>query len=157
PGPALSESAAREVARRTLIERFQSDPASLREVSAEPSKLPARTDWTITFADASRGLAQGEPRLGGRIAGNEVADAWRFVYVPEDWRRGQRNEETALLVVRGLGTLLAAVSMFGGAIAAIVAWSRRRFAVGTFLAVLLMLLTLGGIRLVNGFPAMMVQ
>jgi hypothetical protein len=46
-----------------LTKAFAIDGQSLEEVAATPSKLPARTDWTITFKDTSRTLPRGEARL----------------------------------------------------------------------------------------------
>jgi hypothetical protein len=155
PGAALDEAAARDVSKRTLVERFHVDAASLKDVSAVPSKLPARTDWTITFSDPSRTLPKGELRLGVRIAGDEVASAYRFVYVPEDWERTERNAQTVASIVRVAGGLLAAVLVVGGVIAAIITWSRRQFAILMFLAVFGAYLVLSGIRVANSFPIMM--
>jgi hypothetical protein len=154
-GAALDEATAKDVARRTLIERFPIGAASLKDVSAVPSKLPERTDWTITFSDSSRSLPKGELRLAVRIAGDEVANAYRFVYVPEDWERTERNAQTVASVVRVAGGLLAALLVLGGVIAAIISWSRRQFAVLMFLAVFGVYLVLSGTRIVNSFPMIM--
>ena len=155
PGATLDVADAKEIARRTLVERFHIDAASLKDVSAAPSKLPERTDWTIIFSDASRSLPQGELRLAVRIAGDEVADAHRFVYIPEDWERAERNAQTVASIVRVAGGLLTAVLILAGVIAAIISWSRRQYAVLTFLAVFGVCLVLSAIRVANSFPAMM--
>src|SRR4029450_1374368 len=99
-----------------LKEQFAIDDASLEEVSATPSKLPARTDWVITFKDRSRALPRGEARLAVRLAGDEVADARRFVFIPEEWERTERNAETVASIVQGAGLLLGGAFVFGGAI-----------------------------------------
>ena len=155
PGAALDEAAVRDLARRTLAERFHIDAGSLKDVSAVPSKLPERTDWTITFSDPSRTLPQGELRLAVRIAGDEVASAYRFVYVPEEWERTERNAQTVATIVQVAGGLLTAVLVLGGVIAAIITWSRRRFAILMFLAVFGVYLVLSGTRVANSFPSMM--
>ncbi len=147
--------AAEDLARRALIARFRIDPSLLREVSAVPAKLPERTDWTITYVDSSRPLPQGEPRLSVRLAGDEIADARRFVYVPEDWQRTERNARTVASIVQAAGGALGGILVIGGVIAAIVSWSRRRFVVPLFLKVLVALLVLSGIRVGNSFPEMM--
>jgi hypothetical protein len=154
-GPALDRAAAEDLAQRALVARFRIDPSLLREVSAVPAKLPERTDWTITYVDSSRPLPQGEPRLSVRLAGGEVADARRFVYVPEDWQRTERNARTVASIVQAAGGALGGILVIGGVIAAIVSWSRRRFVVPLFLKVLAALLVLSGIRVVNSFPEMM--
>jgi hypothetical protein len=156
-GPALDEGAARALARRALADHFKIQATSLRDVSAVPSKLPERTDWTITFADAdaSRSLPQGEARLSARISGDEIADTRRFVYVAEDWERTERNARTVASIVQVANGVLGGVMVFGGVIAAIVSWSRRRFVVGLFLAVFAVLLVLTTVRLANSFPTLM--
>ena len=60
PGAALSEEAARALARDALV----AAPRTLPEVSAESASRPARTDWTFTFRDeAVPDLAGGEARV----------------------------------------------------------------------------------------------
>ena len=155
PGATLDEAAARQLARRTLLERFHPDEASLKEVSVVPSKLPERTDWIITFTDGSRALPQGELRLSARIAGDTIADARRFVFVPEEWERTERNAETVTSIVQTGGTVVGGLLILAGAIAAVVSWSRRRFAVRLFLVVFAVFAALTSIRFANAFPATM--
>jgi hypothetical protein len=138
-----------------LTTRFAIDGASLQEISATPSKLPGRTDWTIAFKDTSRALPRGEVRLAARIAGEEIADAWRFVFIPEDWERAERNAQTVATIVQGAGILLGAALAFGGAIAAVISWSRRRFVIKVFLAAFATILVCTAIRFVNAFPGVL--
>jgi hypothetical protein len=58
-------------------------------------------------------------------------------------------------VAQGAAIVLGAVILVAGVIAAIVSWSRGLFAVRYFPAVAAIVLVLGAIRLVNGFPALM--
>jgi CAAX prenyl protease-like protein len=155
PGKALDAAAARTLAERTLAQHFDIHPGSLRDVSASPSKLPARTDWTITFADTARPLPRGEARLSAHISGDEAAGTHRFVYVPEEWERTERNARTASSIAQVAGLLIAGGMLLGGVIAAIISWSRRRFRVGLFLSVFILFLALTGVRLANIFPTLM--
>ena len=97
-GPSLDEGAARQRVRRALADRFAIDAASLKEISAVPSKLPQRTDWLVTFAQGSPALPRGELRLSGRIRGDEITGLRRFVFIPEDWLRAERNAQTIATV-----------------------------------------------------------
>ena len=151
--PSLDDQAARQAARTALTKTFAIDGQSLEEVAATPSKLPARTDWTITFKDTSRTLPRGEARLAAELAGDEIADVRRFVFIPEDWERAERNAATVASVVQGAGILLGAAIVFGGAIAAVVSWSRRQFVVKIFLGAFAIVLVGSTIRFVNAFPA----
>src|SRR5262249_19712255 len=119
------------------------------------SKLPQRTDWTLTFRDSSRALPRGELRLSAYIAGKEVADLNRFVFIPEDWKRTEQNTQTVATVVQLGGNLLGAVMILGGVIGAIVSWSRGRFDVRLGVAAFAVFFVLAAIRVVNGFPLAM--
>jgi hypothetical protein len=156
-GASLETSAARNLARRALRDGFGIDLSNLKEVSAVPSKLPQRTDWTFTFVDTSRDLPSGELRLSARIAGDQVADTWRFVYVPEDWDRTARDAQTVASIVGVGATVLAALTMVGGVIAAIVSWTRRQFVVRLFLSVGALFLVVLLTRAINMFPTLMAQ
>lgn len=154
-GATIEAAAVRELAQRALRERFGADIARLKEVSIVPSKLPKRTDWTMTFTDTSRTLPRGELRLSVRVSGDEIADTRRFVYVPEDWERTDRNAQTVASIVQIGATLLAALLVIGGLIAAIISWTRRQFAVRLFLTVAGIFLATLLIRTVNNFPTLM--
>jgi hypothetical protein len=130
PGATLSEADARARALAAVRERFRIDPARLKEVSAKPSKHPARMDWTFTFKDpVGVKLPQGERRLSVVLAGDQLADAYRFVFVPEAWERAQRRWESVLQIGGIVRGVLMAVVVLWGAGAAIVFWSRGKFAV----------------------------
>ena len=153
-GMALTEDQARALARATAHERFALDPAKLREVSVAPSKLPARTDWLVTFADASRPpLPQGELRLAVAIAGNEVTDAWRFVHVPETWQRQIRDRRTLAGVVNAAGIALLGALVLGFAATTLVAWSRGQSPGRGPLYLFLLLAGARALDFANGWPA----
>ena len=112
-------------------------PAAVRsrEVSARPPKLKARTDWTFTYADTtSPPLPQGELRLDVEIAGDQVASARRFVFVPEQWERQQRATETRNLILRILVGVVFGGLLVAAAVGGVVAWSRRHYTPRLFFA-----------------------
>jgi Type II CAAX prenyl endopeptidase Rce1-like len=156
-GASLDETTARELAKRALVQRFAIDAAVLKDVSAVPSKLPQRTDWVVTFSDTSRSLPRGELRLSTRIAGGEVAETRRFVFIPEEWERSDRNAQTIASIIGGGTLLLGVVMVLAGMILSIVSWSRHQFSVPLFLAMLASLLILSTGRLANNFPILMAQ
>src|SRR5262249_20027697 len=123
PGASLDESAARERAKRAVVQRFAIDAGVLKEVSAVPSKLPQRTDWVVTYADTSRTFPKGELRLSTRLAGDEVAETRRFVFVPEEWERSDRNAQTIASIIGGGTLLLGAVALVAGMIVSVVSCS----------------------------------
>ena len=136
-GAALDEASARELARQALIDRFALDGrrGDVKEVSNRPAKLNARTDWTFTFVDTTAPpLPQGEPRIRIDIAGDKIAAASRFVFVPEHWQRLQRAAGTRNLILSIFGTMVFAGLLVGAAVTGVVAWSRRRYTPRLFFA-----------------------
>ena len=130
PAPSLAEPDARALAHHAVRERLGLDPDRLKEVSAVQSHLPARHDWVFTFSDTVSGrLPQGELRLSIEIAGDQVVDAYRFVYVPEDWQRKDRGDQSLIGVLGVIRALFLAVLIVGGAVIAVIRWSRGAFPV----------------------------
>ena len=61
-GARLARDNALALAQRTVREQFGLDPAALKEVGAEEKQLPARADWTFTFADPALDVGAGGRR-----------------------------------------------------------------------------------------------
>ena len=155
PGASLDEAAARRLAAQALRERLGLDPdaGQVKEISAQPAKRRARTDWTFTFLDTTvPPLPQGEPRAGVDVAGDEIVSAGRFIYVPEDWQRRQRAAGTRNLILRILETMTFAGLLVGAAVAGMIQWSRGRYTPRLFLATAALMLALSFVRSVNVFP-----
>ncbi|MEW5978357.1 MAG: CPBP family intramembrane glutamic endopeptidase [Acidobacteriota bacterium] len=154
PSPSLTESEARQLALQTLKSEFQMEADRVKEVSAVESKLPNRHDWRFEFSDAvDYPLSEGQARIGIELAGNEVSDASRFVFLPEAWKREQTNARnlTGLLEVSCwafLGTLLLAA-----AVRAVIHWSRKSFAVKSFVIFFLLILIQQGLDRLIQWPA----
>ncbi len=128
PGARLSESDARALALQEIRRRFGLDAASLHEVSAEQQDRPARVDWQFTFSDPRVDVGKtGEARVIIGIAGDEVASAGRYVFVPEDWQRAERERAGRLRIAKMAIGLLVVVIAVAALIAAIIAWSRGSF------------------------------
>jgi hypothetical protein len=157
-GATLDEPGARRIATAALSERLGLDAArgQVREVSASPSKLKARTDWVFTFVDTTIApLPQGEPRIEVELAGDEVSATRRFVHVPEDWERRQRAGNTRNFVLQILDRMIEAALLVSAAVIGVIAWSRRRYAPRLFLAgaALMFLVSVG--KTANGWPTAM--
>jgi hypothetical protein len=159
-GAALADDEARQLAIKAVKERLGLDQArgQLREVSARPAKLKGRTDWAFVFADTTiPPLPQGEPRVAVDIAGGEVAAIGRFVYVPEEWERRARAVATRDTILRILIGFLFGTVLVGAGIAAVIAWSGRRFAPRLFVAGAGMALAASAITAVNNWPTLLAQ
>lgn len=153
-GERLSEDEARRMALAVVETDYRLGPSQLREVSARPSKLPARRDWSFTFVDETSPLPEGEARIVVEIAGKEIVDSYRHIHVPEDWLREDRSRNSSVSVIGTLSRLILGLLFLAGVVGAVVRWSRRQFAVRTFLIFLglsFLANILGGI---NQWPAM---
>ncbi len=153
PGRSLDEASARAIALRTLADRFSLRPDQVKEISATPAKLKARADWTLTFTDSSiPPLPRGEPRITVRIAGDEVAAATRFVFVPESWERQQRAADTRNLILRIVESLVFGSLLVAAAVSGMIAWSRRRYTPRLFVAGAALMLLVSILKSANSWP-----
>ena len=153
-GASWPEEEARPAALKAISAHFGLKPEDLKEISAEPSKRPARQDWTFTFTDQTQPLPQGEARVAALVAGDEVAHVYRFIHVPEEWERQERSRRNLARIIGILCGVLIALGAVVGAVVAIVSWSRGKFSARTllWLAPSLFLLNLAGFF--NGWPSM---
>ena len=150
-GAALAEAAARRLAHSALGEA-----ETLAEVSAESTRRPERTDWTFTFRDeAVGGLAGGEARVEVEIAGDEVVDLRRYVFVPEAWRRADEQRVATLSIGFIASNLLGGLLLVAGAVAAVVGWTRGRFRVRTGLTLAGVAFGVAAVGLANDWPILM--
>jgi hypothetical protein len=150
PGANLNEEQARGLALAGLERELKVNRASVREVSVEPKKQPARTDWTITYADAAGApLPQGERRLRVDIAGDEVVGAVKSIHVPEAWERQQRAADVPMNILSVLRALALLGIGVAGSIMGIRAWVRGLFRIRCFLLTVLTLAVIGGASLAN--------
>src|SRR5215472_6152060 len=155
PGARLSRDDARALAQRELREGFGLDPAALREVEVKEDPQPARTDWAFTVADPRVDAGQGgEARAVVAIAGDEVVASGRYIFVPEDWQRAERDRMGRLRIARIVVVLIFFLVALGAIIWASVAWTRDHFDKRVFWVVSLGVLGGTLINAVNQWPSM---
>lgn len=153
-GAVLAEDSARIMAHSVLQNKFNLDPLTLKEISAVPSKLPERKDWTFTFKDTLKySLTKGETRINVNIAGANVVDSYRYVYVPDEWARQERNQFNIINIFRNLSGIVALLIFLIGIAAAIVSWSRKKFSVPVFLSFFAITAILKILDIINNWPA----
>lgn len=160
PGADLSEDEARGVAGREIRRQFglafgtPDEEGGLAEISAETSKRPERRDWTFTFEDPDNyPLEQGSARVVVTVVGDEASNARRFVHVPDEWTRTDRNRSVVpdfLSIVTGV---IGALVMLAGAIAGGMAWAKGKFSIRTFLVFLAAVSGLTVLQFVNDWQA----
>jgi hypothetical protein len=152
-GARLSREDARNIARGEIVKRFSLDPADLREVSVEELARPARLDWQFTYADPRVDAGKGgEARVAVGIAGDEVVNAGRYVFVPEEWQRTERERAGRLGIAKSIVAMAVIIVAIAALIAAIVSWSRGRFDRRAFWLASSMLLAGGIVNTVNQWP-----
>ena len=156
PGDSLAEDSARVVAHRFLQEWFHTDPQKLKEISAAPSKLPARTDWLFTFADTlNYPLDEGQARIAVKISGDKVTDGYTFVHVPEEWARNERNILNNKTLMSGISGMTRFLLLLTAAVIGIVFWSRKQFSVKAFAILTSVMFVANFIDLFNQYPEIM--
>jgi hypothetical protein len=158
PGASLDEGAARQRALEAIAARWHFDAArgDVREISATPQKLAARTDWTFTFVDQTvPKLPQGEPRITVGLSGDEVTSVGRTVFVPETWRRAQEAADARNSILQGVSGLIPAGLLLSAAVLGMLAWSRGRYAPRLFFAAAAQSLLASLAGLANQWPALL--
>jgi Type II CAAX prenyl endopeptidase Rce1-like len=153
PGAKLSRDQARIIARKEVSQRFGLDPEALREVSVKDDPQPARNDWKFTFSDprVDAGVG-GEARVGIDIAGAEVVNSGRYVFVPEAWQRAETDRAGRLGVAKNIVTMAIVIVVIAALIASIVAWSRSRFDRRAFWIAATLMLLAATVNTVNQWP-----
>ncbi len=86
------------------------------------------------------------------IAGNEVAQARRYIFVPDEWSRRARAAQTRNTIGQVLITLVFGGILTLAAIFGVVAWSRRRFAVALFAITAAVMFVLSLANAANNWP-----
>ncbi len=154
-GARLDEDAARALASSTVEERFGLDAGGLEEVGAEETSRPNRGDWVFTFddPDALPGV-EAAGRVVIEVAGDQVADARRFVNVPEEWERDRRDAATRRSFI-DIGLIALLVLIIGVAdVVGIVALAKGRVALRVMLIFLSGVLAVMVLSQANAWPAL---
>lgn len=158
PGAELEEADARTLALETVLAEYGLAGDQLEEISADPSQLPERRDWTMVFKDLDGyPMEIGEARIAVNIAGDEVVSSGRFVHIPEDWEREHRNQRSKVQVIQISCVVILVLLYIAGAVLAVVRWSRHRFATVTFTIFFGLLAVFGAVQIANGFRAASAQ
>ena len=153
PGARLEEEDARAAALGAVQARFGMDPESIDEVGAVQTALPERTDWRFTFEDrAALPEVPGEARLTVLLAGDEVADAARFVNVPEEWELARGDGEALRNLVDLCAALVLVLGFAGACVLSAVTWAKRGLDARLFVRAALLGAAALGLGQVNSWP-----
>ena len=124
-GPSPGRDAALALAERGIRERLGQDPQTLTLIGAEERQRPARADWSFAFADPRIDVGKdGQARVAVNVAGDEIVSAGRFVHVPEEWQRAEREREGRLTIVKLILATAAAIAALAALVTAVLHWTR---------------------------------
>ena len=153
PMSSLSLEKAREQALMTLQMLYGLTPQVLKEISAVPRQQPNRVDWIFTFQDTSQELDQGQARLTVEIDGEDVVDTYRSIFVPQQWERTYKDEQSLVLFIsRIIGFILIFLMLLAFVIVTSYAWSQATFSIKMFLLIMISLLLKTCIQAINIWP-----
>ena len=153
PGARLSKADALALARKTVRERFGLDPATLTEIGAEERQRPARADWTFSFAEPDVVVGKGgEARAVVTIAGDEVAAYGRYIFVPEEWQRAERERDGGTTLLRMVLGGAVAIAALVAVVMAVIDWIHRRRDRRALFGMAAIVLVLGAATTANAWP-----
>jgi membrane protease YdiL (CAAX protease family) len=157
-GSILSEEEARTLALNTITNKYQLNSQNIKEISATPSKQPARKDWLFTFTDTvNYSLDKGEARIAIQISGDEVTDAYRFIHIPEEWERQERNRKNIITTLQTFSILIMFLMFAAAIIGVILKWTRKNFSIRVFITFLIIISTIKIIDIINQLPQTMAR
>jgi hypothetical protein len=151
PGASLTQDEAQNLALNTIAQQFSMPHDHLRLISAITDKQPARTDWTITYANTKDySLETGEARIVVKIGGNQVIDAFRYIHVPEQWQRIEDNRLMFANIIHMVSWLAIVIITIVGAAVAIMQWQPS--AIGSIIGIFVVLSMIMLFNLFNFWP-----
>ncbi len=151
-GASLTEEQARQLVYKELNKKFELNKDTVKEISATPTKHPARLDWLFVFSNPGAYNfkdGNGQARISINISGDEITDIRRFVHAPEEWERNDRNTQSLFMIIQAFCGFLLMLLL---AIMAIYALITSHFSFGESLYFFGFLFFLGTVRVINGWP-----
>ncbi len=154
PGAELGEAAAEALAEEALSRQLGLRLEDVQRISADVEKRPERSDWRFVFSEhAALPEAEGQARIGVDIAGDRIERVYRYVHVPEEWERTERDREQSLILFRAFSMLLL-VGLVGTIVVyALLCWSRGTFDLSTFVPFFIAFFAWGALMQANGWSA----
>ncbi|HEX2977708.1 MAG TPA: CPBP family intramembrane glutamic endopeptidase [Candidatus Babeliales bacterium] len=152
PGASLSEAVARKKAHEIIRNEFNLDPSGLQEISAVSKKRPERIDWVFTFKDPHVSLNEGEARIKISLAGDQFSNAERFIFIPEQWTRAEKQSTTIIRIIGMICSLLALIGLSFFMILLLKNWRRFAFSPTIFFIFAALLALKALIQSINIWP-----
>ncbi|MFO1399122.1 MAG: CPBP family intramembrane glutamic endopeptidase [Burkholderiales bacterium] len=153
-GAALDREDAKRLADDALRRELGVEPLALALRAADESQRPQRRDWLFAYADPSVPVGNGgEARVLAAVAGDEVTNVGRGIFVPEAWRRAEQESESRLHVARVGSVGFIVVAALAALMLAVFAWSRGRSDRRAFLRVSALVFVMVVLGAANNWPA----
>lgn len=158
PGAQLEEDDARALAEQAIVHRFQRDPLELERVHTQSTQHPERVDWEFIYSDAGHfSLEQGDTRLQVRVGGDQITMVNRYVHVPDEWSRAQRDARSLPDIIQMVSGVLLTLIILAAAVVAIFRWSSGQFHLRAFVALGLVVFTLAALNFGLSWPEVAAQ
>ena len=153
PAKSLEENEARDLAQAEIIKLYNIDFENLTELEAKSEKKPNRMDWFFRYRDNRNqvNVGDGELRINIKIAGKEITNIWREVFVPEDWLRSEEEKQSKNMPFSLIEALVIALTILLAIVFGIVRWSKKEFSISIFIKSLIFLMVLRIVSLLNNF------
>lgn len=136
-----------------IQEKYGLLPDDLKEISLIPTKQPHRIDWTITYSDIQQTIGSGQARIKVQINGNQLADSYRSVFVPEQWERDFKDEKSFIALISiASGLIFYLLLILASSIVITYAWQRGLFNIRFFILILCALFIKSCIQMINILP-----
>ena len=152
-GISLNEIDARETATLYLKETFNFISSDYKEISAEKSVLPNRDDWTFIFSDMKTyNLKEGDLRIRINISGDKVTNYTKYIHLPEEWERKEKNNTTFLSIIKTVCYFSLVFFVLYAAAVSVARWSKGRFNIKLFKFIFIGLASISLLNIINKIP-----
>ncbi len=156
PGKSLDEPEARKIAADWIRSAYGLEAASLKEVVSNQFLQPARRDWIFAWSNPAVDLqGKGEVRAGVRVYGDEVTSYRRYVEIPDEWKRQERNRRATMEVIGSVTSFGVLLLILALTVDAFIAWIKGDFRMGAFLVSALAIFVLDLVANFNRFPSVL--
>ena len=154
-GLELSEKEAKDLALNTILKYYNLSEDVLELISAEPSKRPERMDWEFVFKDtAPNKFYDGDKRLRVLINGDNIKTHEKFIFVPEEWERNERDQRAILDVASNSMSLLLNILVMTATVLGIIYWTNNKITTMLVLYIFSPLLIVRIVSFINQLPSL---
>lgn len=153
PGKQLTQEQARTLALQAIEKQLNKQKESLKEITAQETKQPNRSDWLFTFIDTDiASLQKDEARINVEIVGDEIVSVYRSINVPEQWQREKTSESSIISIIQFFSSLIIYIILFFGLAFAMMQLGKHRFSLLTSLKLYVFFIVFFIVLLLNRYP-----